>query len=218
MYEKDNDAPEGYLYIRDPSTNYEVGTTTRVLNFESEKLTVSASWYVDDSTTALGTSDPFTEASGGMVETNFGIWDLPSGNWNSGIPHEVNRGSKYIISSEKLNNIPYGSDGRIELNLGIPNGVTNKSTLHIRHYTTALWNSNTNPDLTVERSNTTEINNRKEATIKTYHETLTDLSFVSKLYDGSSMSVDANLTLMEVESSWSGDEWTAQVVNNEGMP
>ena len=216
MLDDDGAAKEAFLYIRDPSTNYEVTNVTRALHDEYDKISVSASWYIDDSTAALGTSDTLTEVKEGTVTTDFGRWTLPD-SWNTGNPHRVNRDSKFLISSEEIRNIPHGSDGRIELNLGVPNNVKDTSTLHIRHYTTALWNSNTDPVLTTDR-NSAELNNRKEAKIRTHHATISDLSFESKLYAGVNTSEDANLSQMDVESSWSGDEWTASVVYKPGTP
>ena len=190
---------EAFLYVRNPSANFEVGNVTRVLNHETSDLSISASWYVDDSTTPLDTSIELADVTEGELTTDFGDWSFggmnPDGSsigWGGSNPHR-RKVSKFEISSQQIANIPHGSDGRIELNLGIPNDVTDKSTLHIRQYTTALWNSNTNPVLTVDRSNTTELHNRKEATIRTHHADLSDLSFMSKLYDGVATSVDAAL-------------------------
>ena len=45
----------------------------------------------------------------------------------------------------------------------------------------------------MDRNNTTELHNRKEATIKTHHQTLSELNFMSKLYDGVASSVDGML-------------------------
>ena len=221
-------AKEAFLYVRNPSANFVVNNTSRVLDHETKVLSFSASWYTDDSTTPLGKSEEdFVDVSNGTVTTDFGNWILPmvasadptdmSDGWGTiNAPH-YRKNSRFEISSEQIAKIPHGSDGRIELNLGIPNDVTDKSTLHIRHYTSALWNSNDpDPVLTVDRSNKTLLDSRKEATIRTFHDTLSEFSFVSKLYDGVSTSVDANLTEMDVESTWSGDEWTAQVVNHEG--
>ena len=203
MFENDGLAQEGILYVRDPSTNYVITNFTRVLGHETKVLSFSASWYTDDSTTPLGKSEEdYVNVSNGTVTTKFGNWILPvvtssdptdtSDGWGTTGAPNFRKASRFEISSEHLSNIPHGSDGRIELNLGIPNDVTDKSTLHIRHYTTAFWNSNRNPVLTTDR-NSTEINNRKEAKIRTFHESLSGLSFESKLYDGMASSVDAML-------------------------
>ena len=73
------------------------------------------------------------EVSNGTVTTDFGNWILPmvppanpsdmSDGWGTiNAPH-YRKNSRFEISSEKIANIPHGSDGRIELNLGIPNDV-----------------------------------------------------------------------------------------------
>ena len=149
LFSNDNDVKEAFLYIREPSINHEVFTTTRVLEHEMEnKITLYANWYFNDSTTAEGRSNTLSNTDDGVIMTDIGNWDLPDINWGGGNPHRVKYASKFIITSAKLENLPLDSRGRIELNFTIPDGVTDKSTLHIIQNTTSYWNSDISASIT----------------------------------------------------------------------
>ena len=65
----DNGTREVVLYIRDPSTDYEVTAATRVLEHEiNNMLTYDASWFFNDSTTAEGTSNDQRTNDIGVME------------------------------------------------------------------------------------------------------------------------------------------------------
>ena len=102
----------------------------------------------------------------------------------------------------------------------MPDGVTNKSTLHIFHNTASYWNGDKSASLE-ELPNNASIGDDKVGTIKTY-QTLSQtsvISFVSKLYDGSASATEATLT--ELSGEWTADATIGQttygewIVNNQ---
>ena len=191
-----NGLEEAFLYVRDSSTNYEVGNVTRILNHEirdgggniRNNISVDAKWYLNDSTTAERNTNPslsnLSNVSEGTATTDIGRWILPGGfkdfndptstGWQANNPHSVNRDSKIEISSAELGKIPLDSRARIELNLRVPDGVTNESTLHIIQNTTSYWNNDISATIT-GTPNTYDVGVPKFATIKTYHDTLSEL-------------------------------------------
>ena len=199
----DNGTREVVLYIRDPSTNYEVTNATRVLQHEiNNMLTYDASWFFNNSTTAEGTSNTRTNVSDGTVDTPIGDWNIPAGGWGGGNPHKVKWNSKFLISSAEIANIPLDSRARIRLNLSVPDGVTEHSTLHLIHNTATYWDGDKSASLT-EKPTDSGIGSNKVGKIKTYHSTLSDLSFKSKLYDGS-----ATVDEQSLVANQAGDEWS----------
>ena len=143
-FDKDNDANVAELYVTNPSVAHSVETTARALRVgsidDTNNFTVSASLYLNDSTVAENTPVSQTGSSG-TVPTDYGNWILDN-SWSSsgGQPFYITE-SRFQISSANLDNIPLDSKARIELNLSMPDGVTNKSTLHIFHNTASYWNS-----------------------------------------------------------------------------
>ena len=210
----DNDAREAALYILDPTVDHRVNNTTWILEHEINMLTVSANWYLNGSTTGEGIADSETNVGHGTFSTDIGKWVLPSGNWdNRHSPHNFNDDSRFEMTSSELAKIPLDSRARIELDVSVPTGVTNKSILHIYHNTASYWNSDKSATLE-ELPNNADIGDDKVGTIKTYQTPLSVISFKSKLYDGSANATEATLT--ETSGEWthmtSYGEW---IVNNQ---
>ena len=118
-----------------------------------------------------------------------------------------------------INNIPLGSRARIEVELTVPTEVSTKAILHLVHNTSPSWNGEFSASLT-ESESTGDFSVNKEATITTYHDTLSEISFKSKLFDGSSTATqDVPLTRQDLvptdAGDWVGDEWTKE--NNYGV-
>ena len=222
-FDKDTDANVAELYVTNPTAEHIVNTTARALRVgsidDTDDFTVSASLYLNDSTVAENTPDSQTGSSG-TVTTDYGNWILDN-NWrNSGGQPFFTTASRFRISSANIGNIPLDSKARIELNLSMPDGVTNKSTLHIFHNTASYWNGDKSASLE-ELPNNASIGDDKVGTIKTY-QTLSQtsvISFVSKLYDGSASATEATLT--ELSGEWTADATIGQttygewIVNNQ---
>ena len=142
--------------------------------------------------------------SDGTVTTDIGRWTIPAGGWSGHNPHKIKWNSKFQISSTEIANIPLDSRARIRLNLRVPDGVEEHSTLHLVHNTATYWDTDKSASLT-EKSGDTGIGSNKEGKIKTYHSTLTDLTFKSKLYDGSTPVDEQNLVVNQAGDEWSYD-------------
>ncbi len=203
LFTTDNDAREAVLYILDPTVNHRVNNDTWVLNIDNNKLTVRANWYLNGSNMAEDTGDTKTDISHGTLETKVGRWILPGGDWDDRhAPHTFKDDSRFEMTSAELSEIPLDSKARIQLDVTIPDGVTNNSILHLIHNTATYWDSDKSSSLS-EKPSDSGIGNIKEGEIKTYHGTLADLSFKSKLYDGSTP-VDEQ----DLNPNQAGDEWT----------
>ncbi len=200
------------LYIQDTPSNYTITNTTHALatDITNEDITFEASWYLNDSSSAEG-STASTTGKSGTLDTPYGDWVLDD-SWTGTGPGQTTS-SKFEITRAEIDAIPSGSKARIELNLEVPNSVTNSATLHLVHNTTAAWTSN---ETTItENSDASGIGSPKTGTIKTFHTPLSELSFVSKLYDGSSTPDEQDLT-ESPSGEWSyTTSYGKWVVNNQ---
>ena len=200
IHSNDHDSQEVFLYITDPTVDFTVTAAVWVLGTETDKISANLSWYLNDSNSAEDTADPpLSNVGEGMLSTTLGTWTLASGAWSSGSPHKT-KGSMFDITSEQLAIVPLDSRARFELDRTVPDGVTEKSTLHLIHNTASYWNSDKSTTIN-GTPNTYDVGVPKFGTVKTYHDTLSELGFESKLYDGSATSADVTLTE-------SGGVWT----------
>ena len=196
------------LYIKDPTTNYTVNNITRVLHYETNKITIQAKWFLNDSVIPEGTTPSQTGGNGTLnISTPFGSWELV-GNWYGADPFK-RRNSKFNITSENINNIPINTKARIELHLSIPNGISSVTTLHLVPNTVTTWDSNSARTL-AELPNTPEVRQTQEATIESYDSDLNQLTFKSKLFDQSAIPTVQTLTQEEQVAGWSGQEFTVE--------
>ena len=199
------------LYIKDTTTDYtDFGTTLRIRGKDIDDARFQAQWYInntfEDETDKLGKNNTFS--------TPYGDWVIDNSLGNSNSEHTSNGNSKFVPNDTAINNLDPGQKVRIVLNKEVPTNVTRTTILHIVHNTSPSWNGTASAALT-ERQSTGDFSTNKEATITTYHNTLSEISFKSKLYDGSANPTqDLPLAREELVSSWSGMEWTA--TNNYG--
>ena len=104
-----------------------------------------------------------------MLSTTLGTWTLANTAWSSGSPHKT-KGSTFDITSAQLAVVPLDSRARFELDRTVPDGVTEKSTLHLIHNTASYWNGDKSSIITANADDT-DISTTKTATIKSYHGT-----------------------------------------------
>ena len=209
----------GFLYIKDNPVNYLANTTARVLDREKNKFKIYSEWFLDDSQSTSDTGSGRTSNSNIIQgDTNvanrqqnvkYGIFQLDGTGWGGGDPHRT-RGARFILDRAKLNEIPLGSRARIVTYMEVPTKKFNVTTLHLVPNTQAYWNSNSNTktNTITQQSNTYEVGTRKEGTIITHNDPVTDLVFKSKVYDNSTTAVEETLMDEEVESDWTGMEKT----------
>ena len=202
------------LFIKDTPTSYKVGNYTRVFHLDTGDFDLVARTYRNDSTVPEETSTTLSDQAGTLT-TAIGSWKLLA--IPSHTPYSFAR-SEFIISQANIDNIPLGSTARIEVELTVPTDVSSKAVLHLVHNTSPSWNGLFSASLT-ERESTGDFSINKEATITTYHDTLSEISFKSKLYDGNANPTqDVALTRQDIvpESAgdWVGNEWVAS--NNYG--
>ena len=199
------------LFVKDTTTDYtDFGTTLRIRGKDIDDARFQAQWYInntfEDETDQLGKNNTFS--------TPYGDWVIDNSLGNSNSEHTSNGNSKFVPNDTAINNLDPGQKVRIVLNKEVPTNVTRTTILHIVHNTSPSWNGTASAALT-ERQSTGDFSTNKEATITTYHNTLSEISFKSKLYDGSANPTqDLPLAREELVSSWSGMEWTA--TNNYG--
>ena len=196
------------LYIKDTPADYKIGNITRIPFVDRDSFDVVARSYRNDST--IHEDSDTLSNNGGTLTTSIGKWKL-NGKPNNN-PH-ARANSEFIISRNDINNIPLGSTARIEVELTVPTEVSSKAILHLVHNTSPSWNGKFSASL-IENKDTGDFSVNKEATITTYHDTVSEISFNLKLYDGSSTPNEEALTREELVSGWSGMEWTAS--NNYG--
>ena len=96
----------------------------------------------------------------------------------------------------------------VQLHMEVANEQRDLTSLHFLHYTSPLWESNSTGIL-AENQKTADFSVMKDATISTFHTKLSEFSFKSKLYDGSSTPTEFTLEQIEQVAEWPGMEWTA---------
>ena len=102
----------------------------------------------------------------GTLETKVGRWILPGGDWDDRhAPHTFKDDSRFEMTSAELSEIPLDSKARIQLDVTIPDGVTNNSILHLIHNTATYWDSDKSSSLS-EKPSDSGIGNIKEGEIK----------------------------------------------------
>ena len=175
-----SDKKTATLYMKDTSTTYTnfVGVLYALgQDHTDNKLQFQAKSFLD------GTMTSETSKVTGVdqrLNTDYGIWRI-----DDEFPNTVKASSNesyFMPDSTAINSIPPGKEAKVELHFDVETDITDVTTLHFVHNTSATWDDNAKTSLV--KLKTDDFSMPSEATITTYHGTLTDLAFKSKLDNG----------------------------------
>ena len=182
------DKKSATLYIKDTSTTYTnfVGVLYALgRDHTDNKLMFQAKSFLDNTMT---NETGIVTGINQMLTTDYGIWHIDD-QFPSSLLANSNE-SYFDPDDTAINGISPSSKARVELHFEVENDVTDITTLHMLHYTTSLWDSNSSTTIS-KTKDSSDIATMLEATIKTYHDTESELSFNSILNDGSPVQLTA---------------------------
>ena len=191
------------LYIKDLTTTYSnFKTTTRLLGKDVDAARFQVKWFVDN----VKIRETQKLSKGRTITTPYGGWYIHNYLGSKSAAYVRRHENEFRPNSMAINSIPVGSKVRIELHLEVPYNVTNTTILHFVHNTATTWTSNSKPTL-FEIPNTSNVGDRKEATLTTFESDVTQFSYKSKLYDQSSSPNEQILTqTTDQVAAWAGIE------------
>ena len=188
----------------------------RIDRSDMDSWTAQVKWYLNGN--MQGQSAVFNQARELIIPSPYGTWridlpDVPA----PGQPNNLTPGYEDYLPTDGLDNrfepndvainsLPPGSNAKVVLDLELVRDLSHlnrpnhfDATLFIEHNTSATWDSNSSPNL-FEVTSSSTINDNPDATIKTFHTPTSELSFTSKLYNGTAL-VDTR-TLTENSGTW----------------